>query len=192
MNAANIYMITGPNGAGKTTSAMTLLPNLLSCEEYINADVIAAGLSPFNPDSTALQAGRLMLERIHQLAKLKKNFAFETTGASKTFAKFISSCKSNGYHVTLVFFWLHSPDLAIERIESRLKKGGHDIPADIVRRRYYRSIDNFLNIYTNLANEWLLLDNSESHPNLIARKDENNNIFITNDNAWNLIKEKRG
>jgi len=146
-NKAQIFVIAGPNGAGKTTSAKKLLPEILQCEEYVNADAVAASLSPFHPDNVAMQAGRLMLERIDYLSNQGVDFAFETTLASKTFIKFLCECKSKGYAVNILFLWLHSPQLAIQRVRSRVEQGGHDIPQDVIIRRYYRSIYNFLSGY---------------------------------------------
>ena len=153
-----IFMIAGPNGAGKTTSAMDLLPDILHCEEYVNADSIAAGLSPFKPETMAFTAGRLMLERIHQLAKLKVDFAFETTAASKTFAPFLLNCKRNSYEVNLVYLWLESPELALERIAMRVANGGHDIPESVVRRRYKKSMNNIFQLYIPIVDNWALYD----------------------------------
>jgi predicted ABC-type ATPase len=177
-------MLMGPNGAGKTTSAMDLLPDLLQCQEYVNADSIAAAISPFNPESTALKAGRLMLGRIHELADQKQDFAFETTGASKSFAPFLAKCKKQNYYVTVLYLWLHSTKLALNRVASRVEDGGHDIPAPVVRRRYYRGLENFFNLYVPLADEWQFYDNSASSPQIIARKKKNDDIIVTNHEIW--------
>lgn len=158
-----MYVIAGPNGSGKTTSAKTLLPELLSCNEYVNADSVAAALSPFNPDAVAIQAGRLMLERIHYLADQCVNFAFETTLASRTFITFLEYCKQRGYEVNILFLWLRTPDIAVQRVKSRVEQGVHDIPQDVILRRYHRSIKNFLIDYTKIATNWMLYDNSEKH-----------------------------
>ncbi len=182
-------MITGPNGAGKTTSAMALLPDLLQCQEYVNADTIAAALSPFNPTSTALKAGRLMLGRIHHLAEQKLDFAFETTGASKTFIKFLTNCKSKGYNVNILYLWLHSTELAISRVASRVSNGGHDIPAPIIHRRYYRGLNNFFKLFAPIADNWSIYDNSGENPGLIARKLQNSDIMISEGDIWKTILE---
>lgn len=133
-----LYVIGGPNGAGKTTAALELLPNFLDCKEYVNADAIAAGLSPFNVEGVAVQAGRLLLERINQLAEDGVDFAFESTLSAKIFAGFIEKCKTKGYKIVLIYVWLESADLAIERVAKRVKNGGHHIPNDVVLRRYKR------------------------------------------------------
>jgi predicted ABC-type ATPase len=179
-----IYLIGGPNGAGKTTSVKTLLPGLLECHEFVNADAISTALSPFTPEETAISAGRLMLERIHSLAEQKKDFAFETTLASRTFVPFLRQCKQLDYQINLIFFWLQSPRMAIARVTDRVRKGGQHIPDDIVLRRYSRSMHNFLNLYTNLADDWTLYDNSFDEPILIAKKKMNGNISILDKSIW--------
>ncbi len=181
-------MIGGPNGAGKTTSAKSLLPELLHCHEYVNADAIAAALSPFNPESVAIQSGRLMLDRIRHLADQKTNFSFETTMASRSFAPFLIDCKKN-YKINLIFLWLQDPHLALARVKDRVIRGGHDIPPDTILRRYKRSIDNFLNIYIPLADDWILYDNSAAEPTLIAEKKLNKPFSIYNKNYWQKFQE---
>ena len=173
-----IYVIGGPNGAGKTTSAKSLLPELLHCNEYINADAIAAALSPFNPESVSLQSGRLMLDRIHHLASQKTNFSFETTMASRSFAPFLVDCKKDNYKINLIFLWLEASDLALDRVKGRVASGGHDIPIDTILRRYKRSIDNFLNIYSPLADDWFLYNNSLTEPVIIAEKKVNKSLSV--------------
>lgn len=185
--APQIYVIAGPNGSGKTTSAKTLLPELLECHEYVNADSVAAALSPFNPDAVAIQAGRLMLERIHYLADQGVNFAFETTLASRTFIIFLEQCKAVGYEINILFLWLSTVDIAIQRVKSRVEQGGHDIPVDIILRRYYRSIKNFLTDYTEIATNWMLYDNSEKHSELIAYKISGSDLNIIDQPIWQQI-----
>jgi len=147
---ANLYIISGCNGAGKTTASYTVLPELLQCNEFVNADNIAAGLSPFNPESVALEAGRIMLQRIKDLLEKGADFAFETTLSTKSYVSFIKQAKEKGYTVTLLYFWLSSPQFAIERVATRVSEGGHHIPADVIERRYYRGLKNLLNLYTYL------------------------------------------
>jgi len=183
-----LYMIGGPNGAGKTTVSMTLLPELLNCHEYVNADTIAAALSPFAPETIAIQAGRLMLQRIHQLADQGKDFAFETTISSRSFAPFLKQCQQRGYKIILLYVWLEDDKLAVARVHERVQNGGHSIPDHVVLRRYKRSIDNFLNIYALLANRWLLYDNSFNLPKIIAQKDFNQSHQIIDQIAWNKFK----
>lgn len=185
--APQIYVIAGPNGSGKTTSAKTLLPELLDCHEYVNADSVAAALSPFNPDAVAIQAGRLMLERIKYLAERGVTFAFETTLASRTFLNFLTKCKDMGYEINILFLWLSTVDIAIQRVKSRVEQGGHDIPVNIILRRYHRSIKNFLIDYTKLATNWMLYDNSEKHSELIAYKISGSAIDIVDRQIWQII-----
>lgn len=136
----NIYVISGCNGAGKTTASYTVLPDILNCKEFVNADNIAAGISPFNPESVALSAGRIMLERIHELIKEGADFAFETTLSTKSYRNLILDAQRKGYTVTLLYFWLDSPALAIQRVKKRVERGGHHIPDDVVERRYHRGL----------------------------------------------------
>jgi predicted ABC-type ATPase len=139
----NLYLIGGCNGAGKTTAALTVLPNVLNCQEYVNADAIAAGLSPLNPDAMARQAGRLMLQRIRELIQAGVDFSFESTLAARSFAPLLQDCKSAGYVIHLAYFWLRSPELAISRVARRVASGGHSIPEETIRRRYRTHLTSF-------------------------------------------------
>jgi len=154
----NLFMIGGPNGAGKTTSAFDLLPDLLDCKEYVNADAIAAALSPFDPESTAIQSGKLMLKRIHELAENKVDFAFETTLSARSFVPFLKKCASQSYMINLVFMWVNSPEIAIQRVKDRVMNGGHNIPEPVIRRRYKKGINNLFKLYIPLAHNWIILD----------------------------------
>jgi predicted ABC-type ATPase len=136
----NLYIIAGCNGAGKTTASFTILPELLECKEFVNADEIARGLSPFQPEKVALQAGRTMLNRLHELLQNKIDFAFETTLSTRSYIQFIKRAQAEGYNVLLVFFWLNSIDLAKERVKLRVSEGGHNIPIEVIQRRYYLGI----------------------------------------------------
>lgn len=142
MNENNLYIIAGCNGAGKTTASFTILPEILDCKEFVNADEIAKGLSPFQPEKVAFEAGRIMLNRIDDLFENKENFAFETTLATKTYKQKILKAKENGYFTTLLFFWLKNPNLAKQRVEIRVKEGGHNIPEEVIERRYTNGIFN--------------------------------------------------
>jgi predicted ABC-type ATPase len=165
-----IYIIAGCNGAGKTTASFTLLPEILNCKEFVNADEIAKGLSPFQPEKVALAAGRLMLNRIDELMLLNENFAFETTLATKSYKNKIITAKEKGYHVILLFFWLQDVELAIERVKQRVKDGGHNIEPDVIKRRYKNGIINLYEIYLPIVDEMILIDNSGKIHNLIAEK----------------------
>lgn len=184
-----VFMIGGPNGSGKTTCAMDLMPSLLECEEYVNADAIAAGLSPFRPETTAMQAGRLMLDRIHQLALLKKDFAFETTMASKNFVPFLKDCQLAGYSVNMLFLWVESVELAIGRVADRVLLGGHAIPETTIRRRYLRGIQNFFMLYKELADSWAVYDNSTIGPLLIAKGEKRETLVVNQQSIWKELLE---
>ncbi len=164
-----VVVVGGPNGAGKTTSATRFLPHGLDLRHYVNADTIAAGLSAFAPEEVALQAGRVMLTRLEELANTRQNFAFETTLASRTFAPFLRRLRQDlGYRVHLVYVWLPSPELAHLRVAARVRKGGHSIPPDVITRRYYRGMRNFALLYRPLADAWVLCDNASTELVTIA------------------------
>ncbi|WP_013321006.1 zeta toxin family protein [Gloeothece verrucosa] len=185
----NVYVIGGCNGSGKTTVAKRLLPDFLGVIEYVNADEIAAGLSPFNPESVAMQAGRLMLERLATLKAQKVNFAFETTLAARNFARFLRDCQNSGYRVNLIYFWLQTPDLAVERVKRRVVSGGHNIPEEVVRRRYERGRSNLTQLYLPLCDTWIVYDNSGNEPSLIAERPFNQQPIIYNLSIWQQITE---
>jgi predicted ABC-type ATPase len=183
----NLYVIAGCNGAGKTTASLSFLPEMLNCYEFVNADSIAAGLSPLQPDKVAFEAGRIMLDRIRKLINEKVDFAFETTLSTKSYHSLLKSAKKDGYKVWLLFFWLPNPDMAIERVVSRVKNGGHFIPEDVIIRRYNRGITNLINIYSQLVDHWFVLDNSSIKAQLIAEGHENVVIKIINEELWSII-----
>jgi len=185
-----LFIIAGPNGAGKTTAAFTLLPDFIGIDEYVNADSLAHALSPFHADAVAIQAGRLMLDRIHDLVRQQKSFAFETTLASKSFVRLVEACKRDGYKTNLVFLWLHSAELAVNRVKLRVEQGGHFIPFETIKRRYERGLFNFLNLYIPLIDEWALYDNSDNSPDLICEQPFNEAINIANAELWNKLKKK--
>ena len=164
----SLYIIGGANGSGKTTVSLSLLPNFLEVFEYVNADAIAVGLSPFNPESMAIQAGRLMLERLRNLADVGADFAFETTLAARTFVPFLQECKTKGYIINLIYFWLQNPDLAVARVARRVASGGHSIPENVIRRRYERGRKNLISLYLPLCDSWIVYDNSEPTDRLVA------------------------
>lgn len=160
MKKKNLYIIAGCNGAGKTTASFTILPEILDCKEFVNADEIARGLSPFQPEEVSFEAGRLMLNRIDELLEEEINFAFETTLSTRSFKERIVTAQSKGYEVSLLFFWLNNPELAIERVANRVTEGGHNIPKDVIIRRYERGIINLFDIYMPLVDEYRIFDNS--------------------------------
>jgi predicted ABC-type ATPase len=164
-----VVVIGGPNGAGKTTCASVLLPFDLNIRQFVNADTIAAGLSAFAPATAAIQAGRIMLARLEELARQRQDFASETTLASRSFAPFLRRLQAEGYHVRVVYVWLRTPELAVERVKARAQEGGHSVPAATVQRRYWRGLANFFKIYRPLADAWVLCDNSGEGPVIVAR-----------------------
>ena len=186
----NVVVIAGPNGAGKSTTAPGLLRQAFSLEKFVNADTIASGLSAFDPESVAFGAGRLMLLRLRELAASRADFAFETTLASRTFAPWLRRLQEEGYVVHLIYLWLPSADLAVERVAERVRRGGHAVPEVVVRRRYKRSLSNFFNAYRPLADSWLMLDNSQQEaPGPIAWRETGGPIHIVSDGPWKELRK---
>lgn len=181
-----LYIIAGPNGAGKTTASNTLLPEVLQCDEFVNADEIAKGLSPFNPESVAIEAGRIMLTRIRQLISEKKTFAFETTLATRSYISLVKEARELGYEIELVFFYLENVEACIERVKIRVSEGGHNIPEETIKRRYLRGINNFVHLYSPLVDKWMLFDTTHSVYEKIANKGIEG-LYIINENRFNLI-----
>jgi predicted ABC-type ATPase len=166
----SVYVIAGPNGAGKTTFASKFLPDFVDCREFLNADLIAAGLAPFAPETQNLRAGRLLLERIRELTAAKLDFGFETTLAGRTYVRLLQSMKQDGYQVYLFFLWLPNSDLAVARVANRVRQGGHHIPEVDVRRRFVLSQRNLFGLYRPLVDAWWLYDASRLPPAIIAKE----------------------
>ena len=185
----NLYIIAGPNGAGKTTFAKEFLPHYADCYEFINADLIAGGLSPFQPDRVAIQAGKLMLEQIHSLSKSEVDFAFETTLSGKTYVRLIRDLKKRGYQIHLCFLWLSNVKLALNRIAERVQKGGHNVPEGVVRRRFGKGIYNLFNIYRPLLDFWILVDNSSPVPDIISFEKSGKLTIVNEEMFSKIIKE---
>ncbi|HET6256538.1 MAG TPA: zeta toxin family protein [Puia sp.] len=183
----NLYIIAGCNGAGKTTASLTILPEILHCREFVNADNIAAGLSPFNPDSVAIEAGRLMLSRIHELMQSGVDFAFETTLATRSYVSLIKTAQQQGYKATLLFIWLDSPETASQRVAERVAKGGHSISMDVIARRYYRGIANLLNLYIPVCDKWMIVNNESVSPDPIAEGGADAANLVINKYIWEII-----
>lgn len=165
---SNLYIISGCNGAGKTTASYAMFPEMLDCKEFINADEIAKGLSPFQPETVAIDAGRIMLMRMNEMLRMREDFAIETTLATKSYANFIRRAQSEGYFVTLIYFWLESPELAIRRVEQRVRFGGHHVPDEVVVRRYYAGMRNLFSMFIPISDYWILIDNSTDPFQMIA------------------------
>lgn len=184
----DLYIISGCNGAGKTTASYTVLPEILQCKEFINADEIAKGLSPFNPESVAIEAGRLMLQRIEYLLERNETFSIETTLATKTYINLVRRAQKKGYRVHLIFFWLETPELAIQRVAERVSKGGHNIPIDIITRRYVAGISNLFNLFMNEVDSWMIYDNSRSPRTFIAKGGRIAEFEVFSELVFNKIK----
>jgi predicted ABC-type ATPase len=186
----NLYIIAGCNGAGKTTASFTVLPEMLHCDEFINADEIARGLSPFNPEKAAIESGRLMLSKIDKLIQNEKDFAFETTLSTKSYTHTIHKARQKGYQITLVFFWLDSVELAIERVKTRVLEGGHDIPIPTITRRYFSGLTNLFALYIPICDYWMIFNNSVSPSDLIAEGYSDKDIDIKNIRTFEIIKQQ--
>jgi predicted ABC-type ATPase len=189
----HVLILAGPNGAGKSTAAASMLWSPLGVTEFVNADVIAQGLSAFNPDGAAMQAGRIMLARLKQLADERASFAFETTLASRNFAPWIAGLRQSGYRFHLDFFWLPSDDMAVQRVASRVRTGGHHVPEETVRRRYGRGLSNFFQAYMPLASSWAFYDNSDDRgPRRIASAFEGGAPDVADIATWTDLVRRYG
>ena len=189
MTDKHLYIISGPNGAGKTTASYSVLPKILHCKEFVNADEIAHGLSPFNPESVAIEAGRLMLNRIKELLYRNESFSIETTLATRSYYRLIEKAHQQNYEVTLLYFWLKSPEQARERVAERVRKGGHNIPINIIERRYSEGIDNLFNIYMPIVDTWILVDNSKTPRSIIASGGKSQSLVVRNSVLYKKIED---
>lgn len=184
-----LFIISGCNGAGKTTASYTLLPEMLECRQYVNSDEFAKGLAPFDPESVSVQASRLMLMRIRYLFSKKEDFSIETTLATRSLLKMIREAQAEGYFVTLMYFWLNSPDLAVARVKARVEAGGHNIPEETVRRRYRVGIKYFFRDYAPLCDRWILADNSQVPFRVIAEGYKDDVTVIKDEATFRRILE---
>ncbi len=169
----NLYIIAGCNGAGKTTASNTILPELFDCREFVNADNIARGISPFNVEKVAFEAGRIMLSRIDELIKNQVDFAIETTLSTRSYVSMILEAQNKGYHVTLLYVWLESAALAVERVAERVAQGGHHIPSEIIHRRYQRGLHNLLHLYIPIVDYWIVANNTHNELERISTGKKN-------------------
>lgn len=184
-----LYIIAGCNGAGKTTASYTILPEILDCKEFVNADEIAKGISPFQPEKAGIEAGRMMLIRIKKLLQSGENFAFETTLSTRSYVNLIQRAKDLNYQVTCLFFFLDSEELAISRVSTRVKEGGHNIPEDVIRRRYKSGLTNFFTMFLPKIDNWLFVNNSGDTYEIIA-EGALNEESINNSQKWEELKRK--
>jgi predicted ABC-type ATPase len=182
----NVYIVAGPNGSGKTTFAREFLPNYAKCSNFVNADLIAQGLSPFEPRIAAIKAGRLVLSRIHDFTKTGSDFGFETTLSGRTHLNMFRRLQNAGYRIHIFFLWLPGVDLSLLRIKNRVADGGHSVPANDVRRRFARTMSNFFHTYRPLADTWMLFDNSGPAP-ILAAKGNNGHCVIENNELYQRI-----
>jgi predicted ABC-type ATPase len=182
-----IFVLSGPNGAGKSTTAMVLLPEELAVRQFVNADMIAAELSPFSPESSAFEAGRLMLQRIRSLRTLRRTFAFETTLATRSYVTFLRDAQLDGFVVHVIYVWLSSVALAQSRVAARVRQGGHHISPEIVERRYWRGLRNFFSLFVPLVNTWTLFDNSGDEVRMVARGAKDRSRVIYQATVYDII-----
>ena len=191
MTGPLVVVIAGPNGAGKSTAAPRLLQEGLAVTEFVNADAVALGLSAFRPETAAVAAGRVMLARLKTLADRRADFAFETTLASKSFAPWLGRLRESGYHVHIAFLSLPDPQLAIERVADRVRSGGHDVPVEVIRRRYRAGLANFFDRYAVGADTWQMFDNSESmESRLIGVRHLDGDARILDGPAWENLRRR--
>jgi predicted ABC-type ATPase len=189
MATKELVVVGGPNGAGKTTAAFDLLPKTLPIRQFVNADEIARGLSPFDPEGSAIAAGRIMLQRIRSLVEARESLAFETTCASRAHARLIRDVQELGYRVTLLFLWLPSPGAAVERVARRVREGGHQIPPDVIQRRYWVGLRNMRHLYLPLVDIAVIYDNSDSGRALVAECRPGARLIVRDKNRWKKIEE---
>lgn len=182
-----LYILSGCNGAGKTTASYTLLPELLECNEFVNSDEFAKSLSPFDPSLVSLKASRYMLMKIKYLLSKRVDFVIETTLATRSLTKIINEAHDLGYEVTLLYFWLNSVELAIKRVKNRVENGGHNIPEDVIRRRYVTGVKYFFDIYAPMCDRWVLADNSRS-PFVVIAEGTKDSIQIKDDDKYATIR----
>ena len=163
-----MYIISGCNGSGKTTASYMLLPELLDCSEFVNSDEFAKSLAPFHPESAYVTASRYMLKKLQYLFIRREDFCIETTLATRSLIKMVRRAQDQGYFVTVVYLWLRSPEIAIQRVAARVEAGGHDVPPDVIRRRYFTGLHYFFDIYSPVCDKWMLVDNSDTEFNIVA------------------------
>lgn len=187
-----MYIIAGCNGAGKTTASYTVLPEMLECSQFINSDEFAKSFNPFKPEAAAIRASRFMLMKFHYLFEKKLNFGIETTLATKTLLKMARKAQKEGYEVTIMYIWLRTPDMAVERVKARVATGGHFIEEDTIRRRYYTGLRYFFTEYLPFCDHWILMDNSTPPLRIVARGNKNEEPEILDETTYSTIRELSG
>lgn len=183
-----MYIISGCNGSGKTTCSYSLLPELLECRQFVNSDEFAKALSPFNPGAASIKAGRLMMRKVMYLMERSQTFSIETTLATRALVKIVQRAQARGYEVTILYFWLSSPQKAIERVRSRVKAGGHDIPVEVIKRRYYMGLDYLFNYYIPICDHWILADNSKPPFRVLAQGNKGEEPIIRDIKTYGIVK----
>ena len=190
-SSPSMIILAGPNGAGKTTASRSILAETLRVRTFVNADVIARGLSGFDPDRAAVRAGRIMLEQLRALAEERADFAFETTLAGRSYARWLQDLRSSGYAIHLIYFWLESADLAVARVAERVRLGGHGVPEETIRQRYRRTVRNFFRLYRPVVSSWQVYDNSGGGPpQLVAAGSETGSETVAIPTAWERMQRE--
>ena len=182
-----LYIISGCNGSGKTTASYTLLPDLLNCREFVNSDEFAKSFSPFDPGAASVTASRYMLMKINYLLERKADFAIETTLATRSLLQIVRQAQQQNYETTVLYFWLNSPDLAIERVRDRVESGGHNIPDAVIRRRYVMGLQYLFDVYIPVIDRWILADNSKP-PFSVVAEGSKDVIYIKDNEKYQLIQ----
>ena len=190
MSMPKLYIVSGCNGSGKTTASYTLLPEMLECTQFVNSDEFAKGLSPYQPEKVPLQASRYMLMKIKYLFRKRKDFGIETTLATRTLLKMVRKAQEEGYFVTVIYFWLESPEKAMERVRARVAKGGHNIPVETIIRRYYMGLKYLFNDYMKICDRWILADNSHPPFKVVAEGfKETGEVLVRDEATFERIRE---
>ena len=183
-----MYIISGCNGSGKTTASYMLLPELLDCSEFVNSDEFAKSLAPFHPETAYITASRYMLKKLRYLFARREDFCIETTLATRSLLKMVRTAQNQGYYVTVLYLWLKDPEIAVRRVAARVEAGGHDVPPDVIRRRYYTGLEYFFDLYAPVCDKWMLVDNTENDFRIIA-EGSSKGTTVRDLNIYNQIKQ---
>ena len=183
----HLYIISGCNGSGKTTSSYSMLPEMLECRQWVNSDEFAKALSPYNPSAASVRASRYMLMKVNYLIEHGETFSIETTLATRTLLKIAARAQAAGYEVTVLYFWLSSPQMAIDRVRRRVASGGHSIPEEVIKRRYYMGLDYLFNYYIPACDHWILADNSTAPFKVIAQGNKGEEPIIRDSRKYKIV-----